>query len=91
VLVVDDEHLVRLMVQLGLERISCEVWLASNGREAIQQYRKHRARIDVVLLDVRMPGLDGPQILDVLRELNPKLPPEPLYPLCHLTLFILWS
>jgi CheY-like chemotaxis protein len=71
VLVVDDEHLVRIMVQLGLERNGFDVWLASGGREAIGLYRKHRDSIAVVLLDVRMPGLDGPQTLDALRELNP--------------------
>jgi CheY-like chemotaxis protein len=73
VLVVDDEHLVRIMVQLALERNGFDVWLASNGREAIQLYRRHRDRIDVVLLDVRMPGQDGPQTLDALRELNPQV------------------
>jgi CheY-like chemotaxis protein len=73
VLVVDDEHLVRIMVQLGLERNGFEVWLASSGREAIQLYRKHRGRIAVVLLDVCMEGLDGPQTLDALRELNPSV------------------
>ena len=71
VLVVDDEYLVRIMVQLGLERNGFGVWLASGGREAIELYRKHRDSIAVVLLDVRMPGLDGPQTLDALRELNP--------------------
>jgi CheY-like chemotaxis protein len=72
--VVDDEHLVRIMVQLGLERNGFDVWLASDGREAINLYRKYRGRIAVVLLDVRMPGLDGPQTLDALRELNPEVP-----------------
>jgi CheY-like chemotaxis protein len=71
VLVVDDEHLVRVMVQLGLERNGFDVWLASDGREAIELYRKHRESIAVVLLDVRMPGLDGPQTLAALREWNP--------------------
>jgi CheY-like chemotaxis protein len=74
VLVADDDHLVRAMVQLGLERSGFEVWLASNGRQAIGLYRKHRDRIAVVLLDVRMPGLDGPQTLDALRGLNPNVP-----------------
>jgi len=73
VLVVDDEHLVRIIVQLGLERNSFEVWLASSGREAIHLYRKHRDRIDVVLLDVRMADGDGSQTLDALRQLNPKV------------------
>jgi CheY-like chemotaxis protein len=69
--VVDDEHFVRSMLQLGLERNGFEVWLASDGREAIDLYRQHRHRIDVVLLDVRMPDLDGPGTLDALRALNP--------------------
>jgi len=74
VLVVDDEHLVRIMVQLGLERNGFEVWLAANGREAIDLYRAHREDIAVVLLDLRMPDLDGPETLDALRELDPEVP-----------------
>jgi len=73
VLVVDDEHFVRLLVQLGLERDGFDVWLARDGREAIDLYRRHRAEIAVVLLDVQMPGLDGVQTLEVLRELNPEI------------------
>jgi CheY-like chemotaxis protein len=72
-LVVDDEHMVRILVQLGLERNGFEVWSASNGREAIHLDRKHRDRIDVVLLDVHMTGLDGPQTLDVLRQQHPEV------------------
>jgi CheY-like chemotaxis protein len=71
VLVVDDEHFVRSILQLGLERHGFEVWPASGGREAVRLYQAHRHRIRVVLLDVRMPGLDGPGTLDALRELNP--------------------
>jgi CheY-like chemotaxis protein len=71
VLVADDEHPVRILVQLALEASGCYVWLAANGREAIDVYRKHRGKIAVVLLDVRMPGLDGPQTLQSLRKLNP--------------------
>ncbi len=74
VLVVDDEHMVRIMVQLALERSDFDVWVAADGRDAIRVYRQHRARIDVVLLDVRMPGLDGMQTLDAIRELNPEVP-----------------
>jgi len=70
VLVVDDDRLVRLMVQLGLERNGFDVWLAPNGRAAIDQYREQQERIAVVLLDVCMPGLDGPATLDALRALN---------------------
>jgi len=70
VLVVDDDHMVRVMLQLGLERNGFEVLLASNGREAIELFQTHRQAIAVVLLDVRMPGFDGVQTLDSLRELD---------------------
>lgn len=73
VLVVDDDHLVRIMVQLGLERNGFDVWLACNGREAVDLYRAHRDSIGVVLLDVCMPGLDWPATLDALRQLNPEV------------------
>ena len=42
VLVVDEDHLVRIMVQLGLERNGFDVWLARSGREAIDLYRRKR-------------------------------------------------
>jgi CheY-like chemotaxis protein len=73
VLVVDDSNLVRTMVQLCLERSGFNVWAASSGREAIDLYREHQDHIAVVLLDVQMPGLDGPATLDCLRELNSEI------------------
>lgn len=73
VLVVDDDHLVRVLVQLGLERDGFDVWLACNGREAIRLYRAHRDRIGVVLLEVQMAGPDGSALLDALRQLNPEV------------------
>lgn len=73
VLVVDDDHPVRVVVHFGLERSGFAVWSASNGHEAIEVYREHCQRIAAVVLDVRMPGLDGPQTLDALRLLNPNI------------------
>jgi len=73
VLVVDDEHMVRVLLQLSLERNGFEVWLASNGDEAIELYQDNKNCIDAVLLDVCMPGLDGPHTLGVLRKLNPEV------------------
>jgi len=48
--------------------------LAPNGREAIDLYQEHSERIALVLLDVRMPGLDGPKTLEALRKINPEVP-----------------
>jgi len=70
ILVVDDDHFVRAMVQMGLEQDGFEVWSTGSGQGAIDLYRNHKEHIAVVLLDVCMPGLDGPATLDRLRDLN---------------------
>src|SRR5438132_14371975 len=73
ILVADDQLGVGSVLDVALRQEGFTVWLAVNGREALELYRRHRQTIDVVLLDVRMPGWDGPQTLAALRELNPKI------------------
>src|SRR3954470_11871134 len=67
VLVVDDEECVRDVLDAMLRQQGFAVWLAADGWEALEVYRLHLAAIDLVLLDVRMPGLDGPATLTALR------------------------
>lgn len=74
VLVADDDHMVRLSVQLGLERSGFDVYLASDGLQAIDLYQENREEIAIVLLDVQMPLLDGPNTLDRLRALGIDVP-----------------
>ena len=71
ILVVDDEEAVRGVLNIGITRRGLAVWLAATGREALDLYRRHGQAIDVVLMDARMPGLDGPQTLAELQQLNP--------------------
>jgi CheY-like chemotaxis protein len=73
ILVGEDEALVRSMLEVGLRQHGFAVWLAANGLEAIEVYHRHRDAIDLVLLDVRMPGLDGPKTWGLLERLNPSL------------------
>ncbi len=73
VLVVDDDPAVRQLLALVLARDGLAVWSAPSGRAAIEFYRLHPERIGAVLLDVRMPGLDGPHTLAALREINPQV------------------
>ena len=73
VLVADDDEAVRRMLAVGMRTHGFAVWLAANGREAVDLYREHPDVIDVVLLDVRMPGLDGPGTLAALREIDPRV------------------
>jgi CheY-like chemotaxis protein len=73
VLVVDDEEGVRKMLGLALRQHGFAVRLASGGPEAVALYRAHHETIAVVLLDVRMAGMDGPATLAALRQANPQV------------------
>ncbi len=67
ILIVDDEEDIRLVGELALRRLAgWEVMLAANGTEALD--RAAREQPDVILLDVMMPGMDGPGVLTRLRE-----------------------
>ena len=65
VLLVEDDHTVRTLVRMLLEDEGMRVIEASTGNEAVEQFHRHKA--DLVLLDVRLPGLSG---FDVCRELR---------------------
>jgi CheY-like chemotaxis protein len=70
-LVVDDDPEVLGLLRLFLQGSGFVVRTASGGAEAVELYRRHRATVAVVLLDVRMPGLSGPQTLAALRRIDP--------------------
>jgi CheY-like chemotaxis protein len=67
VMVVDDEPDVRLIARVVLTAAEFEVLEVESGEEALAQLTGGRAP-DVVLLDVRMPGLDGWEVLQQIRS-----------------------
>lgn len=73
ILIVDDEPGVRGLLELALNGDGFHVHQAGSGQEAVEVYSRHAADIGLVLLDVRMPGLDGPGTLSALRAINPQL------------------
>ena len=67
-LLVDDEDDIRLIARMSLERIGgWEVLDAGSAEEALDAARS--GPLDAVLLDVMMPGVDGPATLELLRPL----------------------
>jgi len=73
VLVVDDEPAIRVLLEIALGRHGFSVRTAGSGQEAVELYRRHQDSVGLVLLDVQMPGLDGPATLAALREVNPSV------------------
>jgi two-component system alkaline phosphatase synthesis response regulator PhoP len=65
ILAVDDDDLIRRLVQFNLQRAGYRVTPARDGLEALEQIEQERP--DLVLLDVNMPRLDGIELLRRLR------------------------
>lgn len=65
-LVVDDEDSICKLLERILVQAGYGVVTAANGREAFDKLSK--VNIDLVLLDIMMPGLNGFQVLDVIRQ-----------------------
>ncbi len=70
ILVIDDEPGIRDLLDTLLSRKGYDVVLADSGQKGLEIFR--RARPDVVVLDMKMPGMDGPTVLQQVRNLNPK-------------------
>jgi DNA-binding response OmpR family regulator len=71
VLVVDDEPMVRDVLEQYLTREGFEVLTASNGAEALALCRSQPGRVALALLDLRLPGLDGAETMAALRAVDP--------------------
>jgi len=69
VLVVDDEGAIRYSVSKTLQRVGYTVSEAASGEEALEAMKKDR--YDVVLTDIRMPGLTGVELLKRIKEVAP--------------------
>lgn len=74
ILVVDDEPLLRRVAAKLLQKLGYQVLEAADGEKAVAIFQEQGAHIDLVILDMIMPGLDGYQTLERLRDLNPQVP-----------------
>jgi PAS domain S-box-containing protein len=73
VLLVDDEDLVLEVGEKILKEMGYKVLLARDGREGVDVYSKHREKVDMVILDMIMPGMGGGEAYDRLKESNPQV------------------
>lgn len=72
-LLVDDEKTILEVNRDLLETMGHTVLTAEGGKEAIEVYKNNRNSIDMVLLDVIMPGMGGGEVYDRLKEINPDI------------------
>jgi CheY-like chemotaxis protein len=72
ILVIDDEPGIRDLLDTLLTRKGYDVVLADSGQKGLEIYR--RVSADVIVLDLKMPGMDGLTVLQQVRRLNSKQP-----------------
>ncbi len=73
ILFVDDEEMLATSVQLILSSFGFKVFTAKSGLEAIQFYSENSKSIDLVLLDMNMPKMDGRETLLELKKIRPDI------------------
>lgn len=73
ILVIDDERDLCLVMKLNLERTGTyEVLTAYSGEEGLETAR--RVPVDLVITDLKLPGMDGEAVLDALKAIRPQAP-----------------
>jgi DNA-binding response OmpR family regulator len=72
ILVVDDEESIRFLYREELEEEGYRVITAADGEEALRKVRRDKP--DLITLDIRMPGMDGIEVLHRIREMDKEIP-----------------
>jgi two-component system, response regulator, stage 0 sporulation protein F len=72
ILIVDDEENIRFLFREELEEEGYQIELAANGFEAIEKVKS--SKFDLVVMDIKMPGMDGIRALNEIKNLYKDLP-----------------
>ena len=73
-LLVDDDESMLHYLSTILEREGFSVWRAAHGQAALEVITSQGAHLELMVLDMIMPGMDGEHVLQAARQLHPALP-----------------
>jgi signal transduction histidine kinase len=71
ILIVDDEPMIIVMLKDHLEELGCKILSAENGRQAVDMLRKKRDEIDLIILDINMPVMNGAEAYREFLKIKP--------------------
>lgn len=74
ILVVDDEQRMRKLIKDFLKQKNFNIMEAEDGEQALKRFNENKNRIQVILLDVMMPKLDGWSVLRQIRQIDKNVP-----------------
>ncbi|MBK1876307.1 response regulator [Pelagicoccus mobilis] len=73
-LLAEDEGVLRLAIRTMLESLGYEVVIAKDGEEAVEEYARLKTELDLVLVDMQMPYVDGYGVVSSIRATDEELP-----------------
>jgi CheY-like chemotaxis protein len=72
ILVADDDFAIRRLFEIALRDHGLDVTVAKHGQEAVDLFKKHT--FDLIIIDLRMPVMDGLTAIEKIRALNKDIP-----------------
>ena len=70
ILIIDDEEMILDVGESFLKELGYDVLIAKGGNEGLEIYKMYQEKIDMVILDMIMPGMTGSDTYDSLKEIN---------------------
>lgn len=74
ILLIDDEDMILEVGRAMLEKLGYRAIAAGSGEQALDVVRRMEESIDLIVLDLIMPGMSGSQVFDAIREIRPQIP-----------------
>jgi len=74
VLIAEDEELNSILITELLRKYNTKIHTAVNGQQAVELFKEHSDEIDVVLLDIKMPIMDGYEAISLIRKMSANVP-----------------
>jgi len=72
ILIVEDNKLIRVALKEAIKREDFEILEVENGKQALHKFEENH--LDLLIMDIKMPDIDGLQVLKKIRVVNKELP-----------------
>ena len=73
VLLIDDEEMVINISEMMLKNLGYKVLKAHSGFEGVRLFEENKSKIDLIISDLEMPKMNGEEVMDRLREIDPQI------------------